>query len=630
MAENTDHRKLTAILCADVKGYSKLMCEDESYTVGALKECRKLFAESISKYRGRVVNTPGDSILAEFPSVVSAVQCAVEIQNQLNVRNADLPDNLKMVFRIGVNLGDVIQSEDAIYGDGLNIAARIEALAEPGGVSISRTVFNQVYAKLPFGYEYQGEHQVKNITTPVKVYKLLTAPEDAGKIIGIEPTVSASKWIWPTALVAAVIVTLISYQVYQEITRPEIVPASIENMAFALPDKPSIAVLPFDNMSDDPKKESLSDGITDQIITSLSKIPELFVISRTSTFSYKNKPVNIKQVAEELGVRYVLEGSVQQSDDKLRVTAQLIDALTGRHLWAERYERNNENLFALQDEITLKILNELQVKLTAGERIRSAGYSKTTNLEAFEKAMEAVSYIRKFNPESNAIARRLAEEAKKLDPNYSISYYALATVHMVDVWLGISKSPKQSLEKADELLQRSIAIDANSDVSYSLLCQVYAMKRQFEESLAAGQKAIEINPNSDSAYVWLAMTLRWVGRPEEAIKLHQKAMRLCPFPPSYYYHNLGSAYLAAGKCEEAIEEYKKTLNLAPKSFLAFQGLSVCYGLLGREDESKSAAAKMLEINSNYTIKVFKNATPYKDRDFVARLANVLQKAGIPD
>jgi len=630
MVDSLDQRKLTAILCADVKGYSKLMGEDESYTVGALKECRKVFAEYIQDHGGRVVNAPGDSILAEFPSVVSAVKCAVEIQTKLNNRNAELPDNRKMVFRIGVNLGDVIHSENAIYGDGVNIAARIEALAEPEGVSISKTVFNHVQKKLPYGYEYQGEHQVKNITNPVKVYKLLTAPEDAGRIVGMEPPVSASKWIWPTVVVAAIVVTLIGYQVYQEMAGPEFVPASIEKMAFALPDKPSIAVLPFDNMSDDPKKGSLSDGITEQIITTLSKIPELFVISRTSTFSYKNKPVKVQQVAEELGVNYVLEGSVQQSGDKLRITAQLIDALTGRHLWAERYERNYENLFALQDEITLKILNELQVKLTEGERIRSTRYSKTTNLEAFEKAMEALSYIRKFNPESNATARRLAEESIKLDPNYSVSYYALATVHMMDVWLGISKSPKQSLEQTMELLQRSIAIDDNSDVSYSLLCHVYAMRRQFEKSLAAGQKAIEINPNSDIAYVFMAMTLRWVGRPEEAIKLHKKAMRLCPFPPSYYYQHLGSAYLAADRCEEAIEQYKKALNVAPKSFFAFQGLSVCYGLLGREDESKSAAEKMMEINSNYSIKIFNKTTPYKDRDFVARLANVLQKAGVPD
>ena len=472
--------------------------------------------------------------------------------------------------------------------------------------------------------------QVKNITNPVKVYKLLTAPEDAGRIVGMEPPVSASKWIWPTVVVAAIVVTLNWLSSVPGNSWARIRAGVFEKMAFALPDKPSIAVLPFDNMSDDPKKGSLSDGITEQIITTLSKIPELFVISRTSTFSYKNKPVKVQQVAEELGVNYVLEGSVQQSGDKLRITAQLIDALTGRHLWAERYERNYENLFALQDEITLKILNELQVKLTEGERIRSTRYSKTTNLEAFEKAMEALSYIRKFNPESNATARRLAEESIKLDPNYSVSYYALATVHMMDVWLGISKSPKQSLEQTMELLQRSIAIDDNSDVSYSLLCHVYAMRRQFEKSLAAGQKAIEINPNSDIAYVFMAMTLRWVGRPEEAIKLHKKAMRLCPFPPSYYYQHFGSAYLAADRCEEAIEQYKKALNVAPKSFFAFQGLSVCYGLLGREDESKSAAEKMMEINSNYTIKKFNKTTPYKDRDFVARLANVLQKAGVPD
>jgi adenylate cyclase len=231
MAENADRRKLAAILCADVKGYSKLMGEDESYTVGALKECRKLFAENIQNHGGRVVNAPGDSILAEFPSVVSAVQCAVEIQNSANDRNAELPDNRKMVFRIGVNLGDVIESEDAIYGDGVNIAARIEALADPGGVSISRTVFNHVRKKLPYGYEYQGEHQVKNITNPVKVYKLLTAPEDAGKLVGMEPPVSASKWIWPTVVVAAIVVTLIGYQVYQEIAGPKFEPASVEKMA---------------------------------------------------------------------------------------------------------------------------------------------------------------------------------------------------------------------------------------------------------------------------------------------------------------------------------------------------------------------------------------------------------------
>ena len=244
MAKNADHRKLAAILCAEVKGYSKLMGEDESYTVRALKECRKLFAENIHNYGGRVVNAPGDSILAEIPSVVFAVQYAVEIQNQINARNAELPDSRRMVFRIGVNLGDVIQSEDAIYGDGVNIAGRIEALAEPGGVSISRTVFSQVRNKLPFGYEYLGAHQVKNITNPVKVYKLLTATENAGKLIGHESKFSASKWIWPTALVAAVIVTIIGYLVYQEITNPKIEMASVEKLASPLPEKPSIAILP--------------------------------------------------------------------------------------------------------------------------------------------------------------------------------------------------------------------------------------------------------------------------------------------------------------------------------------------------------------------------------------------------
>ena len=605
MAEEGFKRKLTAIFSADVAGYSRLMAEDETATVKTIASYREIMASLIKQHRGRVVDSPGDNLLAEFSSVVDAVQCAVAVQNEIQTRNAELPDNRRMEFRIGINLGDVIDEEDRIYGDGVNIAARLEALADPAGICVSKTAFDQIETKLPLGYEYLGEQSVKNIPKPVAAYRVLMKPEAVGKVIGEKRFLG--RYSRRTALAAIIILVivaggLVSWNIYLHQSK-RIEPASVEKMAFPLPEKPSIAVLPFANMSDDPGKEYLSDGITEQIITSLSKVPRVFVISRTSTFSYKDKPVKVQQVAEELGVRYVLEGSVQQSGDKIRITAQLIDALTGRHLWAERYERNYKEIFALQDEITLKILNEMQVKLTEGERIRSIN-KKTTNLDAFEKLMEGVTYLRAFNIESNATARRLTEEAIALDPEHPSGYGLLASVNIMDVWLGSSKSPRKSLSKATELLQKAIDLDENNDMAYSLLCHIYGMQRQFDKAVEAGQKAIELNPNSDSALVWLAMTLRWMGKPEEAIVLHKKAMRLCPFPPSYYYLNLGNAYRDVGRFEEAITEYKKGLHLTPKNIPAFISLAVCYGLLGLEEESGAAAAEVIKLNPNFNIKLY--------------------------
>ena len=382
-------------------------------------------------------------------------------------------------------------------------------------------------------------------------------------------------------------------------------------------------------MSGDPGKEYLCDGITEQIITSLSKAPRTFVISRTSTFSYKGKPVKVQQVAEELGVRYVLEGSVQQSGDKIRITAQLIDALTGRHLWAERYERTYKKIFAIQDEITLKILHEIKVKLTGGEKIHS--YKKYTNLEALEKAMEATTYLRAFNIESNATARRLAEETIVLEPDHPAGYNLLAAVNIMDVWLSSSKSTQESLSQATELLKKDIELDENHDPAYSLLGHIYATQWQFDKAITMGQKAIELNPNSDEAYVWLAMTLNFMGKPEKSIELCKNAIRLCPFPPSYYYLNLGSAYSSAGRINEAISEYKKALHLTPQNIIAFRGLTVCYGLLGLEDESKAAALEIINLNPNYNIKFYmKMMSIYKNQELVKRWSDALRKAGIPE
>jgi adenylate cyclase len=367
-------RKLTTILCADVKGYSRLMGEDEELTLRTLNTYKEVIGSLIPQHQGRVISSAGDSVLAEFASVVDAVQCAVEIQQVLKAKNAVLPETRRMEFRIGINLGDVIEEGDSIYGDGVNIAARLESLAEAGGICLSESAFQQIENKIPLKYEYLGEHQVKNIVKPIRVYKA---------------------------------------QIETEV-------ASLEKMAFPLPDLPSIAVLPFVNMSDDPKQEFLCDGLTEEIITALSKVSRLFVIARTSTFTYKGKPVKVKLVSEELGVRYVLEGSIQRSGDRIRVTVQLIDALNGYHLWAERYDRDLKDLFALQDEVTLKILKALQVKITSGEQSHlTQKWNCSENLECYLKYLEAQKCLDQGTIEGNNMARRKAEETLALCPGHT-------------------------------------------------------------------------------------------------------------------------------------------------------------------------------------------------------------------
>jgi TolB-like protein/class 3 adenylate cyclase len=416
-------RKLAAILSADVKGYSRLMGTDEEGTLRTLTAYREVMATLIQQHQGRVVNAPGDALLAEFESVVDAVKSAAEIQRELAKRNAELPPDRRMEYRIGINLGDVMVDGESIYGDGVNIAARLESLSEAGGICISGTAFDQVENKLRLGYEYLGEQTVKNIAEPIRVYKVLMEPDAAGKVIGEKKT-KPRQWqraILSLVVVLVVVVAVIAiYHFYFRPSPPKTEVASKENMTFPLPDQPSIAVLPFVNMSGDPKQEFFSDGITESIITALSKVPRLLVIARNSTFTYKGKPVKVKQVSEELGVRYVLEGSVQRSGDRVRIEAQLIDALSGHHVWTERYERDLKDLFAVQDEVTLKIVKAMQVKLTAGEEaLLIQKWNCSENLECYLKFLEAQNYIRRQTIDGNNLARRKAEEVLALCPGHT-------------------------------------------------------------------------------------------------------------------------------------------------------------------------------------------------------------------
>ena len=624
-------RKLTAILSADVKGYSRLMGEDEVATVRTLTAYREMMAALIQQHRGRVVDSPGDNLLAEFASVVDAVRCAVEIQEELKARNAELPENRKMEFRIGINLGDVIEEGDRIYGDGVNVAARIEGLAEGGGICISGTAFDQVENKLALGYKYLGEHSVKNIVKPIRLYRVLTEPGAVTTKVSREKRAGPRQWHRVAlAVVAILILGAAAVAIWHFYLRPAPTPmevASVEKMAFPLPDKPSIAVMPFVNMSEDPKQEYFSDGITEEIITGLSKVPHMFVIARDSTFTYKGKPVKVQQVGRELGVRYVLEGSVRKAANRVRISAQLIDAKTGYHLWAERYDRDLKDIFALQDGITMKILIAVQVKLTEGQQARLFG-KDTDNIEAYLKLLQGREYSNRFNRESNVLARQKYEEAIALDPEYAMAYLNLSATHLMDLLYGSSRSPKRSLGRAEELVQKALALDDSLAKAYSYLGRIYLTKRQHEKAIAEGERALSLAPNSAFVHAALAFSLYYAGRHEEAILLLKKAIRLNPIPRSWYLSTLGAAYRLTGRYEEAISAYKKALHRAPDSLFAHLGLASAYNLLDREEEARAEAEEFLRIDPKFSLDHFAKRLFFKNQADRELVIDSLRKAGL--
>lgn len=673
-------RKLAAILSADVKGYSKLMGEDEEGTIRTLNAYKEVLTGFIQKHQGRIVGTAGDSVVAEFASVVDAVRCAVGIQEELKDRNKELPEERRMEFRIGVNLGDVVEEGDNILGDGVNIAARLESLSEAGGICISGTAFDQVRNKVGLGYKYLGEQTVKNIALPVRVYKVLMEPEAVGKVIGEK---KAKPRPWPMAAIGLVIVVVAAIVIWkyyipsahqseitsrekisavpleeapaavppstevipkekgipplpEKVTKPAPSPApkmevaSKEKMAFPLPDQPSIAVLPFVNMSEDPKQEFLSDGITEEIITALSKVPRLFVISRQSTFSYKGKPVKVKQVSEELGVRYVLEGSLKKSGDRVRITAQLIDALTGRHIWAERYERDLKDIFALQDEITMKILTAMRLKLTEGEQaiinVKSRG--KTVSLECYLKILEGYKYYEGFNIEATRMSQRIAEESIVICPEYPDAYVLMGFVHLMEFLLRMGKSPQESIDKGMEMAQKALALNDSLPRGHALLCSLYALKRDYDKAIAEGERAVALDPGGSFAHEWYAASLSYSGQAEKAIPIFQKAIRLNPFGPTGMYLSFGAALRMTRRFEEAVSAYKTALQRAPNNILAHIGLAATYSMMGREKEAHAEAEEVLRLNPKFSLEGYAKTLPLKNQVQIDRLIEALSKAGL--
>jgi adenylate cyclase len=565
-------------------------------------------------------------VWAEFASVVDAVGSAVEIQKELTAKNEELPENRRMEFRIGINLGDVIVEGERIYGDGVNIAARIEGIAEGGGVSISGTAYDQIGKKLPLGYQFLGEQTVKNIEKPVRVYRVLMEPEVAGMVIGEE---KAKLKGWQLAAVAAAILVMGTLAVglwsfYLLPSPPPAEVSSVEKMATPLPAKASIAVLPFKNLSGDAKQEYFSDGLTNDIITDLSKFRELFVIASNTVFTYKGKPVKVKDVGRELGVRYVLEGSVQRASQMVRINAQLTDATAGHHLWAERYDRELKDLFAVQDEIVQTIVATLAVKLTRLEQDRAFA-RPTSNLEAYDYVLRGWEYESRSTPSANFEAQQMFQRAIELDPRYASAYVGLGNTHLNAYLDGSTEFPGQALEQAHDLAQKALSLDESNAAAHALLGDVYSRWAQYDLAIRELERAIELNPNDWKSYVVRGRVLLWSSRPDEAIRSLETASRFNPNMKTGLVA-LGLAYYLKGRYDESIRTLERGAGRMRDTVWSHIVLAAAYAQSGRSEDAARAAATVLRLHPFFEVDSF--GTAFRNPADRASIAEGLHKAGL--
>jgi len=637
MATAAYKRKLTAILSADVAGYSRLMGKDEEATVRTLTGHREAMAQTIQQFRGRVVDSPGDNVLAEFGSVVDAVRCALQIQHVLKERNAKLTEDRRMAFRIGLNLGDVIQDGDRIYGDGVNIAARLEGLAEPGGICISGTVYEHVRNKLTLWKEYLGAHEVKNIVEPIEVYRV---------DISADPAPSRSKQprvflkglhkrtILPI-LIALILMAagFLAWRMDWTLTPPGH-DTETDEAAAPFPSKRSIAVLPFINMSDDAAQDYFADGITEDLITDLSKISDLFVIARSSSFTYKGKPVKIQQVGKELGVRFVLEGSVRKAGNDLRINAQLIDAASGHHLWADRYDGQFKDIFSLQDQIIRKIIAALAVRLTAGEA-RQVTRARTQNIEAYDAFLQGKEYVLRLTPEDLARGIPYFEKAIRLDPQYWQAYAALAQTYTDGSWMGLLQTLGISWIEAriKGLEYLKIAMKNPPSLAYQVISSLLLFKRQHENALLAAEKAIAADPNDPGGHLVMSDVLMMMGRPAEALGFLEKARRLDPHMPGVYLFAEGMARFCLGQLPETVSLIERALSYNPQVRPMAAPLIAAYAHLGKDKEARDLMRELIE-NWPFSpipvdLKVLMYGFPLKHPEPTLRLATGLRRAGMP-
>ena len=563
------------------------MAGDEAGTLAALRSYREQLIEpEVAAHSGRVVKLMGDGVLVEFASVVDAVECAVAIQQHMAARNADLSEERRIVFRIGINVGDIIIEGDDIYGDGVNVAARLEALAEPGGICISRSAREQVQNKIPISFADLGERTLKNIERPVHVYYVMLGGQQAA---GEPPTSTASSAI-----------------------------AS---------EKASIAVLPFVNMSGDPEQEYFADGISEDIITALSKLSQLFVIARNSSFTFKGKAVHIGEVSRKLGVRFVVEGSVRKAGNRVRITAQLIDGASGGHLWAERYDRNLDDIFAVQDEVTHEIVAALALNLTDAERSRIAS-EPTGNPEAHDYFLRGRECWWHPSKQTSIEAKAMLQRAIECDPSFVPAYAFLAAVHTRDYVNDWSDSPEESLRQAFEVARRAAALDDRHAYTHWAMGGIYLWSRRHDEAVREFEKSISLDPNFALGYMMLGLSLYYGGKSERALDVFDRAFALDPYHPDVYLHFQAQAYFQLGQFEKAVEILKRRLVRNPDTDISRALLASSYGHLGRGDEARREWQELLRINPNYSVEHRRKVLPYKNPADFEPFVDGLRKVGL--
>ena len=590
MAEGRVTRKLAAILAADVVGYSRLMGEEEEATLRTLKAYREVIDGLIANHRGRVFGSAGDSVIAEFASPVEAVRCAVKIQQDLRSRNADLPEDRKMRFRIGVNLGDVMVEGDNLLGDGVNVAARLEGLAEPGEVYVSGSAYDQVEGKLAITFEDLGEQTVKNIAKPVRAYRVRTEGEKKKK----------SK--------------------------------AATDVALPLLDKPSIAVLPFTNLSGDPEQEYFSDGITEDIITALANNRWLSVIARNSTFAYKGKSPDVRRVAEELGATYVIEGSVRKAGKRVRITAQLIDARSGNHIWAKRYERELGDIFAMQDEITQTIAATIEPELGVVESQR-VKRKPTENLDAWDCYHLALSHMYRFDKEGNEEAQRLFRRAIETDPDFAVAHARLAYCMAVSMVYFEAEPTVEFLDEALRVAQRAALLDDQDALAHFAVGRIQLLRLEYDRAIAEFQTSVELNPNLAQAHCGVGDSLAYAGRLDEAISSFEEAVRLSPRDPYRWgFLMYGSlAHLFSKRHELAAEWAEKAVRVPNSQYWANAALVAALGHLNRPDEARSAVADLQRRRPGFSCSFARDHLFYvKDSAQVEHYVDGLRKAGLPE
>ncbi len=584
MADARTQRRLAAILAADVAGYSRLMGNDEEGTLAALKAShREVIDPKVAEHRGRIVNSPGDSVLVEFASAVDATHCAVEIQKEMAERNSVIPEDRRVEFRIGINVGDVIvDGKGDIYGDGVNIAARVESLARPGAICLSDEAYKQIKGKVAIDVSDMGEQQLKNILQPVRIY---------GIRFGEAP-------------------------------------------ALPIPDKPSIAVLPFENLSGDPKQEYFADGVSEDIMTELSRFSDLFVIARNSSFKYKGKIVDLRQVGRELGVRYVLEGSIRRGGDRIRISAQLIDSGTGTHRWAERYDRELMDLFQIQDEVARTIAAILAAHVNKAEAERTL-LKPPAAWQAYDHYMRAAaawaSFQSSWKLENLAEARRHLAESLRIDPKYARAYSLMASTHRA-AWLNPLNDEylnPSALDRAIALARTAIELDPNLPEAYAELAYTIIRKRNFDAAAAAAERAIALNPNFVDYRI--AQVLFSVGAPARAIEIAKAQMRLDPFHPHFAPLMVGVAHYLLKQYEQAQRWLREASGRAPNHQYGHAFLAATYAQLGQLEDARAETAEVLRLNPKYTIGgTQKQVSNFKRAEDMEHLVEGLRKAGLPE